>query len=210
MKKTVVILFYLLAVMWGFINREFIFTFIKDSDESYLYLFFILSVLIATIPVIPFTIFGGLVGIKYGVAIGLAINWFGSFSAAIVYYIMARFIFANYFSRKIKQYERVEKINTLMNQNLFFSILIFRLIPIIPPLVIHIYSGVSKIPPSTYLTATGIGMIPSMLILAFGGEQIFSNFPQFILGITVYISFLLLTYFVYRGWVKGKVRFARE
>jgi uncharacterized membrane protein YdjX (TVP38/TMEM64 family) len=210
MKKWFILIFYVILFLWGITNRDLFLTWIQENNHSYLFVFLFLSTLFATIPIIPFTLFGGLVGVKYGVTVGLMINWFGAFSASLLYYFFARFLLSENTSEKFTKYKKLEKFHSLIEGDTFMAILLFRLIPIIPPFIVHIYSGVSRIRLQTYLVATGIGLVPSMFILAFGGDQLFTNFPQFLLGLSLYLIFVLGIYLAYRLWIKSKVQVVRE
>ena len=98
MKKWWVLSFYLVILIIGFFYKDLIFAWIQKSDPSDLPLMFFLSVITAAIPFIPFTLFAGIMGAKYGVLIGTLINWTGGFLAAILYFFLARIFFRSYFS----------------------------------------------------------------------------------------------------------------
>lgn len=210
MKKWLVFIIYLLIFLWGMANRDIIFSWLQDGSRSYIILFLVLSALFATIPIVPFTLFGGLVGLKYGVTIGLVINWFGAFTAAVIYYLCARYLFGESASKKFSNYKRIKKFHSLIEKYTFISILLFRLVPIIPPFVVHIYSGIRKISVSTYLVATGVGLIPSMFILALGGDQLFKDFSLFLMTLFLYVLFVFTIYIAYRFWIRSKVEYIRE
>lgn len=203
MKIWIVIVFYFVIFSIGFYYREFLIAWINHSDPSaYLILMFPLSVFIATIPIIPFSLFGGLMGIKYGPMIGLLINWFGSFSAAIIYYALARSAFSNFFLSKIKSFKRLDQFTKMIKKNAFYAVLMGRLIPIIPPLVVNVYSAISKISIVKYLIASAIGTVPPMFLLSYSGYQIFSNLHALIIGVSVYGLFVGVVFLSCRLWLK--------
>jgi diketogulonate reductase-like aldo/keto reductase len=68
----------------------------------------------------------------------------------------------------------------MSERNIFFAILFSRMIPIIPPPVINIYSGLMKISFRTYFSASFFGMIPPMFMYAYGVEQVFSSLQNLI------------------------------
>ena len=200
MKKWWVLLFYLALLILGLIYKDSIFTWVQKSDPSDLPLMFFLSVLTAAIPFIPFTLFAGLMGAKYGVLVGTLINWTGGFSAAILYFFLARIFFRNYCSHYLKRINRIHKFQHMLEKNAFIAILLVRLSAILPPPVVNIYTGVSNISFGTYLTATAFGLMPPMFMIAFSGEQAFSSILNLSIGICIYVLFLLCIFLVYRFW----------
>jgi uncharacterized membrane protein YdjX (TVP38/TMEM64 family) len=204
MKKWFIVVVYLIVVTIAFLNKEFLMKWIEDSDPSYLPLMFVLSTFFATVPVVPFTLFAGIMGAKYGILMGLLINWTGGLSASVIYFLLARYMFSNFFKKYIKQYRGINKFNSMIEKNAFFAIFFARMVPIIPPPVINVYSGLTKISFLTYFSASAIGKIPPMFIYAFAGDQIFLSFQNFLFGITTYILFLLIIFLTYRTWSRSK------
>ncbi|HWO96521.1 MAG TPA: TVP38/TMEM64 family protein [Bacillus sp. (in: firmicutes)] len=204
MKKRLIFVIYLIAITIVFLNRELLMNWIEYSDPSYLPLMLLLSTFFATVPVVPFSLFAGIMGAKYGVLIGLLINWLGGVSASVIYFLLARYMFADFLKKYIKQYKGINKFNSMIEKNAFFAIFFARMIPVIPPPVINIYSGLTKISFLTYFSASAIGKIPPMFIYAYGGKQIFSSFQNFLLGISAYFLFLLIVFLIYRTWSRSK------
>ncbi|WNS74921.1 VTT domain-containing protein [Bacillus sp. DTU_2020_1000418_1_SI_GHA_SEK_038] len=200
MKKWWVLSFYLVILIIGILNKDLIFAWIQKSDSNDLPIMFFLSVFLAAIPFIPFTLFAGVMGAKYGVLIGTLINWFGGTTAAILYFLLARIFFRSFFSDYIKRMKGIQRFQHMLEKNAFIAILLARLIAIFPPPVINIYTGVSKISFGTYLIATAFGLVPPMFMIAFSGEQIFSSILHLSIGIFVYLLFLLSIFLVYKFW----------
>lgn len=212
MKKWMIVVFYLFLFIWGITKKEQIILWVNETNTgfSYLCLMLLFSALIATVPIIPFTIFGGMIGVKYGIFLGLMINWFGMFLAATIYYIFARYFLFGYFQSKIQKYKKLHKVHVFIDNHVFLSIVLLRLIPVIPPFIIHIYSGLKPIPLNTYALATALGLIPPMFILAYGGTQLFKNLLQFFIILSLYVLTVLMTYLLYRIRIKSSVRVIKE
>lgn len=204
MKKWLIFVIYLIVITISFFNREFLMTWIENRGSSYLPLMFLLSIFFATVPVVPFTLFAGIMGAKYGVLIGLLINWIGGLSASVIYFLVARYMFADFLEKYTNQYKGINKFNSMIEKNAFLAILFARMVPVIPPPVINIYSGITKISFLTYFSASAIGKIPPMFIYAYGGDQIFLSFQNFLLGIGAYMLFLLIIFLIYRTWLRSK------
>ncbi|PLT35671.1 TVP38/TMEM64 family protein [Bacillus sp. V5-8f] len=200
MKKWTVIFGYLLVIAIGFMNRDYLLNWIQENDNTHLPLMFTLSALIATIPIIPFTLFAGIMGAKHGVVIGSAVNWFGSVFSSAIYFLLARYFLTDFFSTYLTKFKGIDKFQAMIQRNTFLAIFIARTIPIIPPPVVNIYSGVAGISFLTYISSTAIGKIPPTLFVAYTGGQILTSLPKLIIGCVFYLFFLLLILFVYKTW----------
>ncbi len=177
---------------------------IKESDTSKLPIMFLLSSFFATIPVVPYTLFAGIMGAKYGIWIGLLINWWGGVTASLIYFLSSRYLFADYFRTYIQKFDGIHKFNGLIEKNAFITILFARMVPIVPPPVVNIYSGLTKMSFLVYLTASAIGKVPPMFMFAFGGSQLFSSIHNLVIGLLSYLLFLLVVYLIYRIWTRNK------
>ncbi|WP_409300849.1 TVP38/TMEM64 family protein [Peribacillus sp. SCS-155] len=202
MRKLPIVLVYLLVFLFCFMNKDYILNWIQESDKSNLPLIFLLSVFIATIPVIPFTLYSGIVGAKYGLLLGSLINWFGTVTASAIYFFAARHLFSDYVTAYLKRFKRLDYFQQMIRKNAFIAILAARVIPIIPTPVVNIYSGIAGIPFSIYISATAIGKIPTTVFVAYSGSQILSSLNRFLLGAVIYLIFLFVIILVYRMWVR--------
>ncbi|MDF0725639.1 VTT domain-containing protein [Cytobacillus sp. S13-E01] len=204
MKKTLFfVALYLIIIYFVYLYHKPILDWINQSEPSQIPIMFLLSTFFGIFPVIPFSVFASIMGSKYGLLTGSFINWFGSISAALIIYLLARYTFSDYFKKYLSKFKGLTKFNELITRNAFMAVLFTRLVPIVPPPVVNIYSGVSKMKLSTYAFATMIGKIPGMFVYAYFGEQLFSSTKELIYGLTFYLLFIALVLFLYRRWYKG-------
>ncbi|QGQ44846.1 TVP38/TMEM64 family protein [Metabacillus sediminilitoris] len=198
------------AIIYGVIlltvyyYRAFLFRWLNDSDFSQIPLMFFLSVVLSVVPIIPFSVFAGMMGAKYGIWIGSMINWFGSVGGAIIFFVLARYFFIHEFEQYVIRYKAFKNLNGIINRSPFITVLLTRLIYVIPPLVINIYSGLSTMSFKTYFFSTAIGQVPAMIVYAYLGNQLFTSFQTFVQVLALYIAFILVVLFLYRRWLKGK------
>lgn len=197
MRKWPLVLSYLLSLSIGILNRESILEWLHDP-ESPLYFVFIVSIIIAILPIVPFTLFGGMMGIKYGLLLGFLINWFGSLIAALAYYAFGRFILSDFLENKLQKEPRLRAFQKTLRNNSFVAIFLIRMVPIVPPILIHLYCALNRISFLSYFWATVAGYIPPMLFLAFGGEKLFANFSVFLIGLSMYAFFIAVVLSGYR------------
>lgn len=203
MKKTLsFIVIYIVILYFVYTNHQLIVDWIKESDSSLLPLMLLLSTLFGVIPVIPFSVFAGMMGSKYGLIIGASINWFGTVAASIIIYLLARYGFSEYFTNYLQRFKGITKFNELIKRNAFMAILFTRLIPIVPPPVVNVYSGLIKINLVTYIIATVAGKLPGMVLYAFVGDRLFSSLQDLLYGLVFYIVFLLFILLIYYLWTK--------
>lgn len=199
-KKWWILLFYIFIAAAGLYYKDFILDWVHKSDSSDLPFMFILSFLLAAIPFIPFTLFAGLMGAKYGVVTGTFINWTGGVTAAVLYFFLARFFFRNLFMRYVERVKGIQRLHSMLERNAFIAILFMRLIAIFPPPIVNTYTGISTIPFRTFLLATAFGFIPPMFMIAFSGEQIFTSIIHLLLGILIYLVSIIFIVLIYRQW----------
>lgn len=204
------------AIIYGvilltvFFYREIILKWLNDSDYSQIPFMFFLSIVLSVVPIIPFSVFAGMMGAKYGIWTGSMINWFGTVGAAIIFFVLARYFFINEFKQYVSRFKSFEKLNDIINRSSFITVLLARLIYIIPPPVINIYSGLSFMSFKTYFFATAIGQIPAMIVYAFLGSQLFTSGQTFVQGLVLYLGFILVVLWIYRKWLKGNSKVALE
>ena len=198
------LIMYGLLLLIAFYYKDSILNWLQNSDYSQIPFMFFLSVVFSVFPIVPFTIFAGMMGVKYGVWIGGLINWFGNVGAAIIFFLLARYFFVRGFKQYLSRFKGYQKWNQIVNRNSFMTVMFARLIFIVPAPVINIGSGLSSIPFRTYFLATAIGEMPSMLVYAFLGNQIFTSIQTFIYGLSLYLGFVLVIWLIYRRWIKQK------
>ncbi|PLR98753.1 TVP38/TMEM64 family protein [Bacillus sp. T33-2] len=205
MKKSLILIIYLATLAIGFLNKDAILPWIENSDPAHLPFMFLVSAALATIPIIPFTIFAGIMGAKYGVVLGFVINWFGSVVAAMIYFLLARFFFRKFFRKYLERFKGINHFHGMVEKNSFISILLARLIPIIPTPVINIYSGVMNVSFATFTAATAVGKLPPAFMVAYSGSQLFSSFQNLLTGLVAYALFLVLVLGIYRLWHRKNI-----
>jgi len=151
-------------------------------------------------PVIPYGLFGGIMGAKFGPLWGSFINWTGSFGSAFLMFLYIRYWYQKTGRSFLAQFQQLDHFTSVFERNAFVAVLFARLIPIIPSPVINIYSAISIIPILSFALATAIGKIPTMLVYSILGDQIFTSFHRTFVTLLIYLSFVGLAYLIYRRW----------
>ncbi|WP_163536429.1 VTT domain-containing protein [Gracilibacillus sp. YIM 98692] len=195
-----VVIVYGTMLFIAFLFRDSLLVWLNESDSSQLPFMFFFAVLFGIIPVVPFTVFGGMMGVKYGVWVGAIINWTGTIGASAIIFLFARFVFIKEFQQFVSRFNKLKKFDDLISDNAFLAVLFSRMIPIIPPPVVNIYSGLSSMLFKTYILATAIGQIPAMIMYAYIGNQLFESIQSLILGLSIYLGFIIIVIPFYRWW----------
>ncbi|WP_432777087.1 TVP38/TMEM64 family protein [Brevibacillus gelatini] len=200
MKKWVLLFGYAFVFLIGFWQKEMFLDWIESDSIQLLPLMFLASVILGLFPVIPFGLFAGMMGAKFGPIWGAFINWTGSVGSAWLFFLFVRYGYQQTGRHYLAKYPRLALLTRAFEQNAFVAILFARLIPFIPSPVINIYAAISAVRFPTFALATAIGKIPTMLVFALLGDQLFHNAQRFLLTILAYAGFLGIAILLYRIW----------
>jgi len=169
-----------------------------DGGNLQLPIVFLCVVLFAVVPFIPFGVVGAIVGAKYGFWLGSLINLTASTLAALITYMLFHVVFRELGERLLQRSDKLQALQRMIRNQVFWAILAFRMIPIMPAFLINCYAGVTGLPVRPFLLATLIGKIPAMLVFAYIGENIWAGAHNWIIALLIYLLFLLIVYGVYR------------
>jgi uncharacterized membrane protein YdjX (TVP38/TMEM64 family) len=115
-------------------------------------------------PVVPYLILAGANVLVFGLYYGFLINWLGALLGATLTFILVRKWGRNWAQRKWKDQKQVQWFNERLDRQGFWILLLVRVFPIVPPTLVNVLAGLSRIRFSTYLLATMIGKIPAVWI----------------------------------------------
>jgi len=196
--KWIIVLLNLVAVIIVLSNKEVIIEWINDEEKGSLFIVFILIVMLASIPGIPFGMVSGVTGAKYGLLWGSLINVTASTVAAMLVYAIFCFLLNRQGIALLERYSSLRRMEEFIQSHTFWAILIARIIPIIPAALINIYSGVFGIQFKIFLLSTLLGKIPVMIVFTYVGDSIRSGTNDWAIVFIIYVIFLIAIYGVYR------------
>lgn len=132
---------------------------------------------------------------------GAVIAWVATTIAAIVVYAVARVVYRDSGHRLIERYPALASFTKAVQTYPFRAVIIARLLPVIPQTAVNIYAGVAPVPFWTYVIASGIGKIPSILIYAYLGHGLSLNPALFgtVAAIIILLSTLLMIAYQKKG-----------
>jgi uncharacterized membrane protein YdjX (TVP38/TMEM64 family) len=119
------------------------------------------------VPAFPVTVAAGAL---FGVLLGSILSWIGGMLGAVGGYIIARTIGHGVVLRWTRRFPKVAA--AVEESRDFASLLRLRLIPVIPLGMANFVGGLAKAPFGSYLAATALGIIPSIIIYAYFADSL--------------------------------------
>jgi uncharacterized membrane protein YdjX (TVP38/TMEM64 family) len=202
-KWLLLVLYAVLASVAIFYRAELL-VWIKSGGAAQNWLALAVVTFLALVPVVPYGVIGAAIGAAHGFLLGGAINWLGAWGAALIMFLLVRYVFAERGRQRMARYQAVSRLNHLIDKNAFLAILFARVIPIFPSPLVNTYAALVGVPFWTFAIASALGKVPVMLLFAFVGDQLFVSWRNVLLVLGVYAVFLYLVYQGYRIWSHKK------
>lgn len=127
-----------------------------------------MQAVIAPLPAFLITAANGLI---FGIYWGTIISWTGAMCGALVSFMMSRFFYKSFSKRILKHKQGIEYLERLESKYGFRVVLTARLLPFISFDFISYAAGLSTIKISSFLFATGIGMLPATIVYTIFGSE---------------------------------------
>lgn len=198
LNKRYILPIYAVAILFAFTYRDSIIHWLQAANEMPLLIVFLSAVLLALIPLIPFGVVGAVLGAKYGFLMGALLSLSASSLAACIMYFFFRYLFVDRGLAYLQKSNRLQQWDSIIRKHWFWSVLIARLIPVMPAVFTNSYAGVFNMPFRPFVLATIVGKIPTMLVFAFVGENAVAGSFHWIRVVLLYLIFLGVVYSVYR------------
>lgn len=200
LRKTLVFVVLLTLFLVALLYGESFAAWLDAGGTESILLTALIATLLSLFPVIPYPIIGGILGAIYGPYLGSLVTWIGSSLASIVMFVFIRYGYQDLGQRILNRYTTLSKLNLLFERNAFMTIFLTRLIPIVPSIIVNVYSALSRVGFLTYTMASSIGKIPSMILFATVGSTIVTNLSalfmlQFSMDCSFYSSMQATVFF---------------
>lgn len=200
LKKSLIAIVYVFIGYMIYVNGEAILRWFQAASIEMIILVIIAATLMSLFPIIPYPVIGGFIGAAFGPLIGFLVIWLGSSFASIFMFSFVRYGYQDWGMLALQKYKTLNRATLLFEKNAFLAILFSRMILIIPSIVINIYSAISRVAFWQYTLASSLGKVPSMLLLAFIGNDLVTNPRNLIITISIYVIFLSITLLMYKLW----------
>lgn len=196
MKKWLSIILYVSGTILAFIYRYDILDWMKEDHNLFISLGF--ATLLALFPVVPYKAVIGFFGYAYGSFAGAFICWLATNLAAAILFGLVKYLFQDKARAYLASIPALDKFTAGIERRPFASIVLARLLPIIPQTAVNIYAGAVNLPFWSYLAASSVGKIPGVALYAFLGDHLFQSPESAIVAILVYAAVLILVGFSLR------------
>ena len=117
-----------------------------------------------------FTFFLTASGFLFGVFPGCVLAIFAACLGGFSLFLTSRYVIGSWL--QCHYADSLKRFNTELTLHGFYYLLMVRLIGILPFFVVNLLSGITKIPSTTFLWTTCVGMIPFALVYSFIGSQL--------------------------------------
>lgn len=134
---------------------------------------FVLFVIQAVFPVIPYLVMAAVGGILFGFKMGAFIAWAGALTGAcLTYWLIKRLGYRSFI--KWFYHSRGYDLRRFNASAAFWTLVLARIIPVVPTPVINAGAALGGIPFSTFLYSSAIGKIPTAVLYTGLGLAVFN------------------------------------
>ncbi len=162
---------------------------------------FVLFVIQAALPVIPYIVLASAAGLLFGFKLGFFLSWSGALLGACLSYVVFRCAGANWARERLLSRLGYDT-NHINREAAFWSILLARIIPICPTPLINLLAGVSRVPFWHFFFSSALGKIPTALLYTGLGVSLLRN--QDIESALLILVFILILAVLGRYLSKGR------
>lgn len=147
---------------------------------------FVLAVIHGVFPFCPYIILTGAIAAVFGVWWGFALTWSGALLGSALSFVLARYFGQDWFQRLVKRHYGTQWA-FLNGSGAFWTILMGRIIPVVPAPVINLGAGISSVSFPVFFVATGLGKLPLTVAYTFLGYAVLrSRYTwEIVIGLTV-------------------------
>ncbi|MGF0100112.1 TVP38/TMEM64 family protein [Streptococcus alactolyticus] len=151
----------------------------------------ILTAVTAAIPFMSNAVFAIFNGVVYGPYIGFGMNLLGNVLGNFIFIKLLNVVDISDSENKLKK--RFSGIQALENKN--YGIILGYMIPVVPTILINYHVAEEKLPWRKWLPYVTIGVAPSSLIYALGGDAVIAGNVRrlIVLGVIIALGYVLVT-----------------
>ncbi len=151
-------------------NREALLSFVRDRYALSI-LLYIVGYTLAVAVNLPggavLTIAGGYL---FGALAAVVFVNIGATTGAILSFLLARYLLGA--RLQVTYAAQLAKFNTEMDRNGARYLLSLRFIPVFPFFLVNFLSGLTRVPLTTFVWTTAVGIIPGSAVFAYAGQQL--------------------------------------
>lgn len=177
--------------------------FILSYGDKAWYFSFFLTALVNAIGFPPAILFSSANTLIFGLVPGILLSWTAETVGVAVSFLLLRTLFRGTALRLIQGHEKLEMLSQIGGRKGYRIMLIARLIPYFPSIVLNAFGALSAMTFREYLLASFIGKFPSTALEALIGHDIVT-ISQHPLRLTLAVTLTALLYLLFRWYDKSK------
>ena len=142
----------------------------KSYDVAGISVAFVITIALGTAagaPGLPFVVAAGAL---FGTMLGAALSWIGAMVGSAAGYWLARTVGRGVVVNWLRRFKRAKGATDAAHD--FSGMLRLRLIAILPIGIVNFIGGLARTPFMSYMTATGIGIAPAILIYSYFADSL--------------------------------------
>lgn len=128
---------------------------------------YILAILTILMPTTLFSLLGGFL---FGLPWGYSYSMFAAIIGASLFFLAVRYLLGSYFQKRFAK--RLLGLNSNLEHNGWWYLILLRLIPLAPFFLINIIAGLTRISLTQFMWTTIIGMTPSLFLFTWAGQEL--------------------------------------
>jgi uncharacterized membrane protein YdjX (TVP38/TMEM64 family) len=167
---------------------------------------FLLFIIQAMLPVFPYVIMAATAGFLFGFQQGIVLSWLGALTGACLAYWLCRWFGDRSFLNKC--YSRFGYDMGKFNPRFaFWTIIIARIIPVVPTPLINVGAALGGVPFPTFLVSSAIGKIPTAVLYTGLGLALFQarDIKTILFIIAGGLSIILLFRYAANRWFRKRI-----
>lgn len=176
----------------------------QNATESRLGIFALCGLIIlGVVLMVPGTLGTLTAGALLGFAVGFPVAYFSALIGLIIAFFISRAVGQEGMQQLLG--DRMTSIDEWLMKNDFLSILILRLMPVVPFNALNYAAGLTGVRTSRYILASAVGIAPGSALSAFAASQAgdMTSTP-FIIAAVALVFFTLVSIYVARRFTKGR------
>ena len=124
---------------------------------------------------------------------------------ATIFFILVRYLIGGYL--QVRYAQKLVHFNQMIEKKGWLFLIMIRCIPLIPFFMVNMFAGLTRIPFSTFIWTTMVGVIPTSILFAFAGRELgmISKFTD-IFSVPILCAMALLILLVLIPFVINKHR----
>ena len=188
-----------------FNNYQYVIAYINQFGLFAPLVVFLLFVIQAMLPVFPYAIMAAAGGFLFGFQQGIVLAWFGALTGACLAYWICRWLGLR--SLLNKYYTRSGYDASKFSPRFaFWTIIIARIIPIVPTPLINMGAALGGVPFPTFLLSSAIGKIPTAVLYTGLGLALYRarDVKTILFIIAAGLSIMLLMRYAANRWFRQR------